>query len=56
MQVLGLEVLFKGKNFIRLLAGLGVALQISLISIVISIVLGTFLGVLRQRENLLLRQ
>ena len=55
MQVLGLEVLFKGKNFIRLLAGLGVALQISLISIVISIVLGTFLGVLRQRENLLLK-
>ena len=32
MQNLGLEVLFKGKNMIRLLGGLWVALKISLIS------------------------
>ncbi|MBR7007985.1 MAG: amino acid ABC transporter permease [Ruminococcus sp.] len=55
MADLGLDVLFKGRNFIRLLEGLGVALRISLISILISIVFGTLLGILRQRENLLLK-
>ncbi len=34
---MGFDVLFKGTNFIRLLAGLGVALKISLISVAISI-------------------
>jgi len=55
MPDLGLDVLFKGKNFLRLLGGLGVALNISLVSILISIILGTILGILRQRENLLLK-
>jgi len=55
MPDLGLDVLWKGRNFARLLGGLGVALKISLISIVISIVLGTVLGVLRQRDNLVLK-
>ena len=31
MPDLGLEVLFKGKNMIRLLGGLGIALKISLL-------------------------
>ncbi|MCR5118377.1 MAG: amino acid ABC transporter permease [Lachnospiraceae bacterium] len=43
---MGFEVLFKGKNMVRLLQGLGVALQISLISVAISIVLGLILGML----------
>ena len=55
MPDLGLDVLFNGRNFVRLLGGLGVALQISLIAILISIVLGTVLGILRQRENLFLK-
>lgn len=55
MPDLGLDVLWKGRNFARLLGGLGVALKISLISIVISIVLGTVLGVLRQRDNPVLK-
>ena len=55
MPDLGLDVLWKGRNFARLLGGLGVALKISLISIAISIVLGTVLGVLRQRDNLVLK-
>lgn len=46
MPDLGLEVLFKGKNFARLLEGLGVALRISLISVVISIVAGIGVGML----------
>ena len=51
MLDLGLEVLFKGKNFVRLLAGLGVALRISLISVLISIPLGILLGVLMTWKN-----
>ena len=55
MPDLGLDVLLKGKNFVRLLGGLGAALKISLVSILISIILGTILGILRQHENLVLK-
>lgn len=51
MPDLGLEVLLKGKNLIRLLGGLWVALKISLISVVISIPLGIFLGMLMTWKN-----
>ena len=40
MPDLGLEVLMKGQNFVRLLTGLGAALRISLIAVLISIPLG----------------
>ena len=43
---MGIEVIFKGKNLIRLLGGLGVAMRISLISVLISIVLGIAIGML----------
>ena len=55
MLNLGFEILFKGRNFARLLEGLGVAIKISVISILISVILGTILGILMQRENLLLK-
>ena len=55
MASLGLEVLFKGKNFLRLLTGLWVAVRISLISVAISIVLGVFLGILLGSRSRLLR-
>ena len=45
MPDLGISVLLKGKNMIRLLGGLWVALRISLISVVISIPLGILLGI-----------
>ncbi|MGN0352922.1 MAG: amino acid ABC transporter permease [Roseburia sp.] len=51
MPDLGLEVLLKGQNFIRLLAGLGAALRISLIAVLISIPLGIILGVLMTWKN-----
>ena len=51
MQSLGLEVLFKGKNFERLMGGMWTALRISLISIAISMVLGLLLGFLMSRGN-----
>lgn len=51
MPDLGLEVLFKGKNMVRLLAGMGVALKISMISVAISIPLGIVLGALMTLKN-----
>ncbi len=41
---MGFEVLFKGSNMLRLLSGMLVALRISLISVLISIVFGVALG------------
>ena len=55
MSSLGLDVLFKGKNFLRLLGGLYVSLKISVIAILISIVLGTLLGILTQKENIFIK-
>ncbi|MBQ0000614.1 MAG: amino acid ABC transporter permease [Clostridiales bacterium] len=55
MQSLGIDVLFKGKNFIRLMGGLWVAVRISLISVVISIVLGLLIGMLMTSGNKILK-
>ena len=41
-----LAVLFKGNNLQRLLGGLGVTLELSLVSVALSIVLGLLAGVL----------
>ena len=51
MPDLGLEVLWKGKNFVRLLGGLWVALRISLIAAGISILAGILLGVAASRKR-----
>ena len=48
---LGLEVLFKGQNLMRLLGGLGAALQISLISVDFSIPLGILMGLCMTSQN-----
>lgn len=55
MQSLGLDVLFKGVNFIRLLKGLWVSVRISLISVSISILLGLICGVLMTSKNRIIR-
>ena len=46
-----MQVLFKGRNFVRLLEGLGVTLELSLISIILSILLGLLLGVVMTLRN-----
>ena len=51
MPDLGLEVLLKGKNMVRLLGGLGVALKISAVSVLLSLPLGILLGVLMSGKN-----
>lgn len=52
---LGIDVLFKGTNFIRLLGGLWTALWISLVSVAISIPLGIGMGVLMTKKNRILK-
>ena len=51
MQNMGIEVLFKGNNFIRLLEGLWVTLRIALIAMMLSILLGFFLGMIMNVRN-----
>ena len=51
MQALGIDVLFKGMNMQRLLAGLWVSLKISLIAVAISIVLGLVIGAFMTKKN-----
>ena len=46
MQEWGINVLFEGRNLIRLLEGLGVTIEISLISVFISVLFGLGMGVL----------
>lgn len=55
MPDLGIDVIFKGSNMMRLLGGLWVALRISLISVALSIVLGILLGAVMTSKNLLIR-
>lgn len=55
MQSLGIDILFKGSNFLRLLGGLWVAVRISLISVAISIVLGLLVGALMTRKQPVLK-
>lgn len=51
MHSLGIDVLFKGTNMLRLLKGLWVSVEISLISVAISIALGMIMGVLMTSKN-----
>ncbi len=55
MQRLGIDVLFKGTNFLRLLGGLWVAVRISLISVAASILLGLPTGVLMTSNKRILK-
>jgi polar amino acid transport system permease protein len=55
VQDLGIDVLFKGSNFARLLGGLWIALRISLVSVVLSIPLGILLGALMTLKNPVIR-
>lgn len=48
---LGLDVLLKGRNLVRLLEGLGIAMKISLISVVLSIPLGILMGLVMNSNN-----
>ncbi len=51
MELLGIDVLFKGTNAIRLLQGLWVSVEIGLISVLFSIVFGLLFGVFMTWKN-----
>ncbi len=51
MQDTGINVLFQGNNFMRLLEGLWVTVRISLLSVGISVILGILLGLIMTRKN-----
>lgn len=51
MQNMGIEVLFRGTNFLRLLTGLWVTLRIAVIAMMLSIILGFFFGMLMNLKN-----
>ncbi len=51
MDSLGIDVLFKGTNFVRLLQGLWISVEISMISVAFSIVLGTVVGMFMTVRN-----
>ncbi len=51
MPDLGLDVLFKGRNAVRLLLGLGVALKISLLAAAVSVPAGIVLGMMMTRPS-----
>lgn len=55
MPDLGFDVIFKGQNFSRLLGGLGNALYISLVSVLLSIPLGLLLGIIMTSKNKVVR-
>lgn len=52
---MGIEILFKGSNFFRLLGGLWVTVQISLISVGLSLPLGVLFGLFMRLKNPLAR-
>ncbi len=54
MQDMGMQVLFEGINFQRLLAGLWVSLRLALISMVFSVILGVLLGMVMAGKNKLI--
>lgn len=55
MQSSGIQVLFEGANLSRLLGGLWVTLQIALISIAISAVLGVLFGIVMTSKSRVIR-
>lgn len=55
MRAWGISVLFKGRNLVRLLEGLGVTLRISLCSIALSVALGVLIGMLMTMKSRAIR-
>lgn len=55
MQLLGIDILFEGINMQRLLGGLWVTVRIALISVALSMFLGTIIGVFASSKNIILK-
>lgn len=55
MQDLGLQVLFQGNNFLRLLQGLLVTIGISVLSVILSLIFGTIFGIIMTSRHPIIR-
>ena len=55
MQDSGIQVLFQGNNFLRILQGLGVTIGVSILSVIISLILGTFFGIIMTSHSKVVR-
>lgn len=55
MQDMGIDVLFKGTNFLRLCQGLWVTLRIALLSMAFSVVLGFLMGMIMNVPNRIIK-
>ena len=55
MQDSGIQVLLQGNNLLRILQGLGVTIGISVISVLLSMVLGTLLGIIMTSRSKIVR-
>ncbi|MCH5463396.1 amino acid ABC transporter permease [Lactobacillus sp. LC28-10] len=51
----GINVLFEGRNLIRLFGGLWTTIEIAAVALILGLILGVILGVLRTFQNRLLR-
>ncbi len=51
----GIEVLFEGQNFARLIGGLETTIAIAFVALICGLALGLILGVLRTLKNRVLR-
>ncbi|MGF7143402.1 polar amino acid transport system permease protein [Anaerotaenia torta] len=51
MQDMGINVIFQGRNLIRLLEGLWVTIRISMLSVILSAILGILLGMIMSVKN-----
>lgn len=55
MQDSGIQVLFQGNNFLRILQGLGVTIGIAIISVLIALIFGTLFGLVMASQSRVIR-
>ena len=55
MQDSGFQVLLQGNNFLRILQGLGVTIGISIVSVLLSLLLGTLFGIVMTSKSRIVR-
>ena len=55
MQDIGISVIFKGNNLLRLLGGLWVTLKLSLISVTLSVILGILFGMIMTSKSTIIK-
>ncbi|VSE27920.1 putative glutamine transport system permease protein [Streptococcus pneumoniae] len=55
MQDSGIQVLFQGNNLLRILQGLGVTIGISILSVLLSMMFGTVMGIIMTSHSRIIR-